>query len=58
MDTIKANADMMAEAQAAACQRALLAANPFSRIAIKPNYKFFRKLSGLRGKDTKKELVS
>lgn len=47
------NADRQAEQQQATCQRWFLASNPMSAIVIKTNYKFFRRMAGLRGSDLK-----
>lgn len=49
IDTVKAAADKLAEMHAAVCIKRT--PNLLQRLLIKPNYKFFRRLAGLAGRD-------
>lgn len=55
IETAKANADQLAE-ESAAELRAQLMRNPATTLraaGVTPNYRYFRHLAGLRGRDAK-----
>lgn len=49
---VKAKADLQAENARDVCQQMV---PPLAAATIKPNYKFYRKLAGLRNGDLKRE---